>query len=296
MPTTVSATPATRAQSPASPAAPQSMPDLGSVISLTVAAGLYARAVRVLSGRGYSVPRRQIAAFAGGWALIAIALVSPIDPLSEELLSAHMAQHLLIADLAAPLVLIGIRTPVLFFLLPRPALVALARRKGLRAGFRFVRRPLVAIPVFMVVLYGWHIVPMFEAALRNEVLHGIQHQSFVAISLLVWWAALEPKRRRLRGELWKAGHILGVRLVSMMLGMALIATRSPLYDGFYGDSAENYGLSALHDQQLAGGMMVSLDIVIMMWALAFFFWRAAQDHDLAEARARSRAPGGAAGA
>ena len=270
------------------------MPDLGSLIGLGTAAALYARAVHVLAIRGYGVPRLQVAAFAAGWTLMAIALISPLDGLSEELLTAHMAQHLLIADLAAPFLLIGIRTPVIVFLLPRPALVALARKERLRAAFRFVRQPLVAIAIFMVVLYGWHIVPLFEGALRNDVLHGIQHQSFVAISLLVWWAALEPKRRRLRGELWKAGHILGVRLISMMLGMALIATRSPLYEGYYGDSASEYGLTALGDQQLAGGLMISLDIVIMMWALGFFFWRAAQDHDIAEAKAR-RVPGGVTG-
>lgn len=267
------------------------VPDFGSLIGVAAGAVLYFRAVRVLARRGYRVPRSQLATFATGLLLMAIALLSPVDQKSEELLSAHMIQHLLIADLAAPLILVGIRTPVLFFLLPRPALVSLARRTRLRAGFRFLRRPLVAIPVFMLVLYGWHIVPLFEGALRNNVLHGIQHQSFVAISLLVWWSAIEPKRRRLRGELWKAGHILGARLVSMMLGMALLATRSPLYDGFYGDSAERYGLTALHDQQLAGGLMVSLDIVIVMWALSFFFWRAAQDHDIAEARAKAVAAG-----
>lgn len=266
------------------------MPDLGSLISLGAAAFLYIRAVRVLAARGYRVPRAQLAAFGAGWVLMATALLSPIDSLSEELLTAHMAQHLLVADLAAPLVLIGIRTPVLVFLLPRPALVALARRPRLRAAFRFVRQPIVAIAIFMVVLYGWHFVPMFEGALRSDALHAVQHQSFVAISVLVWWAALEPRRRRLRGELWKAGHILGVRLISMMLGMALIATRSPLYDGFYGASAREYGLTPLGDQQLAGGMMISLDIVIMMWALGFFFWRSAQDHDLAE-EARARASG-----
>ena len=270
------------------------MPDLGSLISLALGAILYARAVRVLAARGYRAPRIQIASFVCGWSLIGVALLSPIDPLSDELLSAHMAQHLLIADLAAPLVLIGIRTPVLLFLLPRPALVALARRRRLRAAFRAVRSPLFAVPVFMVVLYGWHVVPLFEGALRSDAIHAVQHQSFVAISLLVWWAALEPKRRRLRGELWKAGHILGVRLASMMLGMAFLVMRSPLYGDFYGTSATAYGLTPLEDQQLAGGLMVSLDIVIMMWALGFFFWRAAQDHDLAEARAR-RMEGSAAG-
>ena len=41
------------------------------------------------------------------------------------------------------------------------------------------------------------------------------------------------------------------------------------------------------------GMMVSLDIVTMLWALGFFYWRAALDQDIA-----ARAPvttGGRAG-
>jgi len=40
---------------------------------------------------------------------MAVALISPVDGLGEELLSAHMAQHLLIADLAVPLLLAGLR-------------------------------------------------------------------------------------------------------------------------------------------------------------------------------------------
>ena len=36
-------------------------------------------------------------------------------------------------------------------------------------------------------------------------------------------------------------------------------------------------------------MMVVLDILIMLFALAYFFWRAAEQHDRDEARARARA-------
>ena len=113
-----------------------------------------------------------------------------------------MAQHLLIADLAAPLLLVGVRNPVLGFYLPRAALVTLAR-SPLRRWFDLLKRPLVAVPVFVLVLYGWHFSVFFEAAVRNPFVHALQHMSFVAIGVLVWWSALEPKRRRLRGELWK---------------------------------------------------------------------------------------------
>jgi putative copper resistance protein D len=261
--------------------------DPAAVVLLAGVAGLYWRAVRVLGGRGFVVPGLQRLAFGGGLALVAVGLLGPVDSWSEELLVAHMAQHLLIADLAAPLLLVGLRTPVLQFLLPRPVLVPLARRRGLRRAFRELRRPPVAIAVWVLVLFGWHLEPMFEGALRSPFLHALQHQSFVVASVLVWWAALEPTRRRLRGELWKIGHILGARLAGMFLGMAFIALRSPLYDPYYDGAA---GLSALHDQQLAGGLMLTVDTAVMMGALTFFFVRAAQDQDRADAAAAEVQP------
>ena len=112
------------------------------VIALIVGAtALYVRAVGVLGRRGYEVPVGQQVAWHAGMLLIAIGLLSPIDGLGEELLSAHMAQHLLIADLAAPLLLVGIRSPVYAFLLPRPVLVPLARRAGLRRFLRLAAPP-----------------------------------------------------------------------------------------------------------------------------------------------------------
>jgi cytochrome c oxidase assembly factor CtaG len=211
-------------------------------------------------------------------------------------MSAHMAQHLLIADLAAPLLLVGLRTPVLVFYLPRPVLVPLARRRRLRQLFRFVRKPLVAIGIYVVVLYGWHMAFAFEGALRSPVLHALQHESFVIASLPVWWPAIEPKRRRLRGELWKIGHIMGCRLAGMFLAMAFIIASAPFYAGYYGDRSQTqHGIDPLLDQQIAGGMMMGLDILVMFFALAFFFWRSAEDHDRAEAAERAGATAVSAG-
>jgi len=65
-------------------------------------------------------------------------------------------------------------------------------------------------------------------------------------------------------------------------GMAFVVMRSPAYDA-YGDSAREHGLTPLGDQQLAGGMMLSLDFLVMMFALCLFFWASARDADEAEA-------------
>jgi putative copper resistance protein D len=254
--------------------------DAGALIAIVCAEVLYLRAVHVLAARGYDVPFWQQAAWHAGVALTAAGLLSPLDGLGEDLLSAHMAQHLLIADLAAPLLIVGLRSPVYAFFLPRPALVAVARRRRLRRLFRFIRRPLVAIPVYVALLYGWHIGFMFEAALESAPVHVLQHWSFVLGSVLVWWAPLDPKRRRLHGELWKIGHLLGARLAGMFLGMAFVIMRTPAY-GAYGDSAREHGMSPLADQQLAGAMMLGLDFLVMVFALCLFFWAAARDADAA---------------
>lgn len=250
----------------------------GPIALLALVELLYLRAVGRLGARGYAVPRWQQVAWHAGIALMAIGLLGPLDPLAEDLLMAHMGQHLLIADLAAPLLLVGARSPVYAFLLPRPMLVPLARNRALRSTFRSLRQPVVAIPVWIVVLYSWHIGFMFEGALANDLVHALQHQSFVAGSLLVWWSVIEPTRRRLPGGLWKVPYLLGARLAGMFLGMAFILMQAPAYGQYLRNAAE-HGWSPITDQQVAGAMMLGLDLLVMLFATGLFFYRSAQDHD-----------------
>lgn len=250
---------------------------------LLLAAGLYVRAVRTLAGRGHDISGWQQASWWTGLGLMGLALMGPFSGYVTKLLVAHMAEHLLIADIAAPFLLVGLRTPVLQNFLPPTFMRPLSRSKGLKRFGHLISLPPVAITIYLLVLYAWHFAFAFEAALRNNWVHGFQHWSFITISMLVWWSAIEPGRARLPGHLWKIGYIFAVRMISLFLGMALIFSRAPWYGGFYGDSARQYGLSPLEDQQIAGGMMMSLDIIVIMFALCLFFWRAAADHDREEA-------------
>jgi cytochrome c oxidase assembly factor CtaG len=264
--------------------------DPAGIALVAVLIAVYARAVAVLGWRGYRVPRTQQALWYTGVALIAIALLGPPDALSDDLLSAHMAQHLLLADLGAPFLLAGMRSPVLQFLLPRQILVPLARTSWLRRVFRLLRHPLFALPLWVVVLYTWHFGFAFEGALENGWVHALQHYSFFATSMLVWWAVIEPKRRRTTGELWKAGDVIGMRVAGMFLGMAFILLRTQAYD-WYGDRPLDHGISVLTDQQIGGALMLLTDLVVMLGGLAFFFFRAAGDNDRAEERELAAARG-----
>jgi len=255
--------------------------DPGGLAVVVLLVALYARAVVVLRRRGYDVPGLQQVAWYVGVALIAIGLLGPLDSLAKEMMVAHMGQHLLIADLAAPFLLVGMRSPVLVFLPPRPLLVWLARRHQLRAVFRFLRRPLVALSIFAAVYYTWHFAFAFQAALRHDWVHALQHESFLLIALLAWWPLIEPLRRRTPGELWKIGYVLGMRVLTMFVAVAFVVSRHPAYS-YYADRGNTHGLTPLSDQQLAGGLMLSVDIVVMLVALSYFFWRAAAEADRAE--------------
>jgi cytochrome c oxidase assembly factor CtaG len=268
-------------------------------VLLLLVCGLYVRALRVLARRrphGLRVPAWQQACWWIGIVLLAIGLLGPAAAYEDRLLSAHMAQHQLIADLAVPFLLLGLRAPLLLFYLPRPVLVLLARRHGLRRVFRFLRQPLVALPLYVLTMYAWHYGSLFEGAAEHPLLHALQHEAFFAANLLLWWPVIEPARQRMGGELWKIGYLFAARMSTMFLGMLFVFSRGVLYTDVYGTGARE-GIAARADQQTAGGLMITLDIVIMVIAACWFFWLAAREHDATGAYtggATSRNPGDAA--
>ncbi len=250
-------------------------------VLLLAACGLYVRALRILARRrphALRVPTWQQACWWIGVALLAIALLGPPAAYEDRLLSAHMAQHQLLADLAVPFLLLGLKAPLLLFYLPRSLLVLLARRHRLRQAFRVLRQPLVALPLYVLTMYAWHYGPLFEGAAEHPLLHALQHEAFFAANVLLWWPVIEPARRRIGGGLWKIGYLFAARMSTMFLGMLFVFSRGLLYADVYGAGGRE-GLTARADQQTAGGLMITLDIVIMVVAAAWFFWLAAREHD-----------------
>jgi cytochrome c oxidase assembly factor CtaG len=252
--------------------------DFTAIYLIGLPAALYLRAGRVLQERGYRIPALQQACWYGGLSALGAAVLSPLDRLGEtDLVAAHMGQHLLIADVAAPLLVLGLRSPAYAFMLPRPLFTPLARSRPLRATFRFVQKPLIAASIFVAAMWLWHLAPAYEAALTSPIVHALQHQVFLLAGVIFWIPVIEPRYRRVPGGLWKIAYIGGTRLLTMFVGFALVATRHPIYEGFYGDRAAEHGLTPLDDQQIAGGMMMVIDIVVMLGSLVFFFLRTAAD-------------------
>jgi putative membrane protein len=246
------------------------------VLCLVVLEAIYVRALRRVT-----VPRGQVAAWHGAIVLALAGLLGPVDRLAGEGLAFHLLQHMLLAELAAPLLVIGVRNPVVECFVPHGAW-------RLRAVLHRLQAPLVSLPLYGVLLYAWHVSLLFDAAVRHPAVHALQHLSLLAAGVLVWWPVLEPERRRLRGDLWKIGHVVTARFLAMLLGLGYVLIPTPIYTAVYGRGERGLGLRPIADQQLAGGILVVLEIVLMMAALTYFFVRAGRQHDADEQRAQAR--------
>src|SRR6202043_3763822 len=137
--------------------------------------------------------RRQSAYFYCGLAVLALALNSPLEALSRQVFWAHMVQHVLLLLVAPPLIILARPWIRLWRSLPlswrRPAARGLGageRTRWLRRVSRTVGRPLPSFVLFCGVLLAWHVPALFDATLRSEALHALEHGLFFATALLFW--------------------------------------------------------------------------------------------------------------
>lgn len=251
------------------------------VVTLAIIAvvALYIRGVRILAGRNRSVPTIQITCFFSGILCVALATLTPIDTVGEHsLVSVHMAQHLLIADIAGPLLLIGVRAPMLYFFWPAPLMKVVARRALLRSFWGFLTRPIVALSFWLTTLFIWHIPVLYETAITNSGTHALEHFIFSFGGILAWWPLLDPTHHRAEGRVWKAMYVVAARMIGGVLGIVLAVSQTQLYD-MYGNRALTYGLTPLEDQQLAGAMMMIVDLFIMTIGFSVFIARTSEHEE-----------------
>jgi putative membrane protein len=240
-------------------------------ISLLVLAGaLYWRRARTLARRDRPVPRLRIAAFAAGLVTLFLALSSPLDTIGEErLFSVHMVQHLLLGDLGALFLVLGLDGRLL-----RPLL-----RFRIVHRLRVLAHPLVALPLWAAGFCAWHLPVLFDAALRNDGIHALQHTSFVVLGMLMWAALIEP----LPGPAWftapwKIPYVLAMWVVMLALSQVFIWSSHVYYVPYAHDPAL-WGLSHLADQKAGGGVMLVESMFTMLPALVWVLLQAFRESE-----------------
>jgi len=252
--------------------------------------GLFLQAWIRLRRRGRSdhAPAWRLVAFVAGLTLGVLALVSPLDAIAEEyLLSGHMLQHVVIGDAAPALILLSVSGPLVFFLLPSHVLGPLARSRPLRHLLGVLGRPGVALGVWCAVLAAWYVPALYEAALRDQLVHDLEHVFLILAGVLVWYQLVDPARRAVLTRGGRLGLAVCLFAAGQVLSSVLLFSNRVLYGTYSLQDERLLGLSALTDQRLAGAVMMA-EQALTLGTLAAFLLLAADQ----EARSETMAAAG----
>jgi cytochrome c oxidase assembly factor CtaG len=238
------------------------------VIGVTAFGAVYALRAATLAREGRPVPMWRLTCYFSGLVLILVAFVSPVAHLGGELVMAHMVQHLIIGDIAALLIVLGLTRSIL------QPVMALKWFDGLRV----LILPMIALPLWIVNFYVWHIPALYDATVTNEFLHALQHACFIGFGVLMWMPIAGP----LPVPSWfgggaQVGYTAVARLAMAGLGNILMWSGAVLYTA-YAAGEEYWGVSPLTDQGTAGVIMMTEGALITLGVLAWTLLRwAARD-------------------
>lgn len=232
------------------------------LVPLLVAAGLYAKRSSTLAAKGRPVPIWRQLCFAAGLLAIVVALVSPIAHIAEELVIAHMVEHLLLGDIATLLLVLGLTGPLL-----QPILAIRFFDR-----LRVLAHPLVALPLWALNFYIWHIPALYDAAYGGAPVHALEHVSFIFLGCMVWMPVFGPLPKPVWFTApWKVGYVIAMRFAGAILGNVLMWSGSVLYP-VYAEGERYWGISAVADQSTAGVVMMVEGTFLGLGLLAWFFF------------------------
>ena len=229
----------------------------------------YRARVRVLTTQRRAVPAWRQACFASGLIVLAVALSPPVDTLADQLLVAHMAEHLLIGDFAALLLVLGFTGPLLAPIL----------RNRYLGWLRVLTHPVVAFTAWTVDFYVWHLPVMYQAALRHDIVHALQHACFLGFGMAMWMALLGP----LPKPAWftngaRLVYIIAVRLAGTVLANVLIFSGSIFYPIYRAGDA-HWHIGQMADQISAAGVMMIEESLLTIGLFCWLFLKVARENE-----------------
>ena len=239
--------------------------DVAAPLLLIVVSLAYVKRAGTLAARGQPVPMWRQLSFAGGMLVLLVADIPPLGTIAEELVVAHMVQHLLIGDLGGLLVALGLTGPLL-----QPLL---AQRPF--SWLRVLGHPLVALPIWALNLYLWHLSALYNGVVTSSLLHFAQHAAFFTFGLAMWLPLVGPlPKPSWFNDAAKLGYIIVVRLMEAILANVMIWSGVVLYTAYAAGEAK-WNIAPLADQGAAGNVMMIWTGTVTLGLFTWLFLRAA---------------------
>lgn len=176
--------------------------------------------------------KQRPALFVLGMICLLSAVLSPLDTESAEHFPAHMIQHMILVFIAAPL---------------------LAGSRMFDPKGRILRSVVFVGIVHAVALWLWHLPALYDAAMKQALLHAVEHLFFVVTAVLFWNVVFDARVDRLK----RIALVFGTMLQSSALGVVIAFASGPLYRWHVENTPRGpLGASVvLSEQQAAGAIM-----------------------------------------
>lgn len=204
--------------------------------------------------------RRRPVLFAAGVAVVLAAVLSPLEAQAAQHFPAHMIQHMILVLVAAPLI---------------------AGSRVVEVRWPFFRSILVVGLLHAAALWAWHLPALYDAAMRSEPLHLLEHAAFLVSAVLFWIVVFDHETHRFK----RVALVFGTMLQSGALGAVIAFASAPLYAWHVANTPDGPLATSrvLPEQQAAGAVMwippgvVYLAVMLGLLAQALSAFDAAEE-------------------
>ena len=204
--------------------------------------------------------------------LLWVTLDWPVGPLGTGYLASVHALQFISLGMVVP--------PLLLRAFPRERIAAgLKARPALAGAIAALTQPLVAAVLFTLVMVVTHVPRVVDSVMQFQLGAFLLDTAWLVSGLVFWWPVVvrHPDRPGFNPILRILYIFLGTQ-AHLFIAMWLLLADFPVY-ATYELAPRVTGLSALQDQQLAGGFMIGVaePIVFAAIAVVFFRWAGEQE-------------------
>jgi putative copper resistance protein D len=256
--------------------------ELVPALAVVVAGGLYLYGVHRLRARGDRwSPWRTVLFLGLGLGSFVLATQSALAAYDTVLLWVHMVQHMVLAMITPVFLALGAPITLALRTLPgrgRAAVLAVLHSRVARV----LTFPVVAGALFVANPFALYFTGLYEATLRNGLLHDLNHLHFVLLGCLWFWPLLSPDPMpRPLPYPFRLIAVFATMPFHAFLGIAIMGSSTVLAGDWYAGLHRSWGPTLEGDQQIAGGILwASGDLVALVVLGALFVqWAGASQRE-----------------
>jgi putative membrane protein len=229
--------------------------------------GLAATLYWWLARRGASASASPARAAAAVAAIVVLWLTLdwPVGALGAGYLaSVHSVQFIALAMIVPPLLLLGVAPE---------RWAALAERAGAMRVVQRVTQPLFTMLAFILVMLVTHAPLVVDGLMATQAGSFLLDMLWLGSGILFWWPVVAPVPARPRfGAPLQIPYLFFGTVAHVFLAMWLLLAEFPVY-ATYELAPPIRGMTAVADQQLAGGALLLIGTPLVMITISVIFFR-----------------------